>query len=86
MLGKVVPQVVKMSLPPLSLAVLGNLAIHGIGAQFLSVIIGPALALTFRLATHHLLRTINRRQKRTMAVSPRQPGFSLAYSGMAHWL
>jgi hypothetical protein len=66
MLRKILPKVVGMSLPPLSLAIAGDLAILRSRAQLLSVIIAAALAL--RLAADNLLRTINRRQERTLAI------------------
>jgi hypothetical protein len=68
MLRKILPKVVGMSLPPLSLAIAGDLAILRIRAQLLPVIIAAALALALRLAADNLLRTINGRQERTLAV------------------
>ena len=57
-----------MFVPPLLLAVAHDLAIFRVSRQFLAVIIGAAPALTLRLAADHLLRAINGRQKRTLAV------------------
>jgi hypothetical protein len=68
MLHKVLPEVVGISPPPLLLAITRHLAILRIRAQLLSVIISAALALTLRLAADNLLRTINGRQKGTLAV------------------
>jgi hypothetical protein len=52
-----------MLVPPLFLAFAHHLAIFRVRRQFLAVIIGPAPALTLRLAADHLLRAINGRQK-----------------------
>jgi len=68
MLRKVLPKVVGMSLSPLSLAIARHLAILRIRAQLLPMIIAAALPLALRLAADHLLRTINGRQERTLAV------------------
>ena len=68
MLRKVLPKVIGMSLTPLSLAIARDLAIFRILAQLLAVIIAAALALALRLATDNLLRMINRRQERTLAI------------------
>ena len=57
-----------MSLAPFLLAVACDLPVFGISLQFLAVILGAALTLTRRLAADKLLRTIDRRQKRTLAV------------------
>jgi hypothetical protein len=57
-----------MLLPPLLLAFADDLAIFRVRHQFFAVIIGAALALTLRLAADHLLGTINRRAKGTLAV------------------
>jgi hypothetical protein len=57
-----------MLAPPLLLAVAHDLAIFRVSRQFLAVIISAAPALTLRLAADHLLRAINGRQKRTLAV------------------
>lgn len=58
----------RMFVPPLFLAFVHNLAILGVDRQFLAVVIGAASALARRLAADHLFRTINRRQKTTVAV------------------
>jgi hypothetical protein len=57
-----------MLVPPLLLAFAYDLAILRVSRQFLAVIIGAAPALALRLAADHLLGTINRRQKGTLAV------------------
>jgi hypothetical protein len=68
MLRKILPKVVGMSLPPLSLTIARDLTILRIRAQLLPVIIAAASALALRLAADNLLRTINGRQKRILAV------------------
>jgi hypothetical protein len=57
-----------MLVPPLLLAVADDLAILRVGRQLLAVILSPASALALRLTADHLLGTINRRQKNTLAV------------------
>src|ERR1017187_64289 len=60
--------VVRMFIPPLLLAFANDLAIHGIGDQLLAVVVGSSLALTGRLATDHLLGSVDRRDKETLTV------------------
>jgi hypothetical protein len=57
-----------MLVPPLLLTVAYDLAILRVSRQFLAVIIGAAPALALRPAADHLLGTISRRQKGTLAV------------------
>jgi len=81
MLRKVLPWVVGMSLPPLPLAIAGDLAILRIRAQLLPVIIGAAAALALRLTADNLLRAINGRQERALAVRT-TPGLAQADSSV----
>jgi hypothetical protein len=60
--------VVGMFVPPLLLAVVDDLAILRVGRQLLPVIIAAAPTLARRPTAYALLRTINRGQKRTLAV------------------
>jgi hypothetical protein len=60
--------VVGMFVPPLPLAVAHNLAIEGVGLQFLAVIVSASLALTGRLAANHLLWPVRGRDKQTLAM------------------
>jgi hypothetical protein len=60
--------IIRMFVPPLLLAVADNLAVLRVVPKLLPVIVGPAPALTLRLAADELLRTVNRKQKGTLAV------------------
>jgi Na+-driven multidrug efflux pump len=60
--------VVAMFVPPLLLAVADDLEILRVCSQLLPVIIAAPPALAFQPTAHALLRTINGRYKRTLAV------------------
>src|SRR5947208_2887269 len=68
MLRPVVRKIVGMSLAPLLLAVVGDLAIFRIYFELFSVIVGTPPALTLWSATDGLLWTIKRTKKTTLAV------------------
>jgi len=86
MVCKVLPEIIGMSLPPLSLAVMGDLPILRIRTQLLPVILSTALPLTLRLAADHLLPAINGRQKGTMAVKTTAGLAQADSSGCEMWL
>jgi hypothetical protein len=68
MLRAVVRKIVGMSLAPLLLAAVGDLAIFRICFELLSVIVAPPPALTLRSAADGLLWTAGRTKKTTLAV------------------
>jgi hypothetical protein len=68
MLRAVVRKIVGMSLAPLLLAVVGDLAIFRICFELTSVIVGASPALALRSAADGLLWTVGRMQKTTLAV------------------
>src|SRR5437879_1538950 len=68
MLRPVVRKIVGMSLTPLLLAVVGDLAIFRIYFELFSVIVGTPPALTLWSAADGLLWTIKRTKKTTLAV------------------
>ena len=75
-----------MSLPPLLLIVMGDLAILRISTQLLPVVISAALPLALRPAAGNLLRTIQGRQKSTMAVRTTAGLAQADSSGYEMWL